>query len=125
MRRISYLPLTVMHFRMICSAVTFNLESGWTIPASTYTPPGRRSFIPSGTTPGTPHTYYETQKYLNFTLYCAQISIRESSFNITRGDEDIERGLQKFLDTRKGALKKLGGAAKICILQNQQEGGGS
>ena len=32
--------------------------------------------------------------------------IRESSFNLTRGDGDIE-----------------GGAPKICILQNQQEGG--
>ena len=30
--------------------------------------------------------------------------IRESSFNMTRGDEDIEGGLQKFLDTRKGGL---------------------
>ena len=40
------------------------------------------------------------------------------------GGEDIEGGgLQKFLDTRKGALKKLGRAPKMCILQNQQEGG--
>ena len=39
------------------------------------------------------------------------------------GDEDIE-GAPNFLDTRKGALKKLGGgAAKICILQNQQKVG--
>ena len=54
-------------------------------------------------------------------LFC----IRESSFNMTRGggDEDIEGGLRKFLDTQKGALKKLEGAPKICILQNQQEGG--
>ena len=38
--------------------------------------------------------------------------------------EDIEGGLRKFLVTRKGgALKKLGGAPKICLLQNQQEGG--
>ena len=27
----------------------------------------------------------------------------------------ILRGAPKFLDTRKGALKKLGGAPKICI----------
>ena len=41
------------------------------------------------------------------------------------GDEDIEGGLRKFLNTRKGGSKKLGGggARKICILQNQQEGG--
>ena len=46
---------------------------------------------------------------------------------MTRGDEDIEGGLWKFLDTQKGGSeKKLGGGApKICILQNQQEGGGS
>ena len=37
---------------------------------------------------------------------------------MTRGDdEDIEGGLRKFLDTRNG------GSDKICILQNQQEGG--
>ena len=42
--------------------------------------------------------------------------VRESSFNMTRGDEDIDTGLWKFLDTRKGTLK-------ICILQNQQEEG--
>ena len=31
--------------------------------------------------------------------------IRESSFNMTRGgDEDIERGLRKFLDTQRGGL---------------------
>ena len=36
----------------------------------------------------------------------------------------LRGGLQKFLDTRKGAMKKLGGAPKICILQNQQERGG-
>ena len=59
-------------------------------------------------------------------VYC---SFRESSFNMTSGgDEEIEGELWKFLDTRKGALKKLregGGAPKICILNNQQEGGGS
>ena len=43
--------------------------------------------------------------------------LRESSFNMTRGeDEDIEEG---------GGGRR-GGAPKICILQNQQEGvGGS
>ena len=41
------------------------------------------------------------------------------------GDEDIEGGLQKFLDTQKGGSEKNrgGGAPKICILQNQQERG--
>ena len=41
------------------------------------------------------------------------LALRESSFNMTRGgDEDIEGGLRKFLDTRRGA-------PKICILQDQ------
>ena len=50
---------------------------------------------------------------------------RESSFNMTRGggDEDIDGGLRKFLDTRRGASEKIvalgGGAPKICIPQNQ------
>ena len=49
---------------------------------------------------------------------------RESSFNMTRGgDEDIEGGLRKFLDTRRGGSKKIvalgGGTPKICMLQNQ------
>ena len=39
-------------------------------------------------------------------------------------DEDIKGGVRKFLDTRKGGLKNLGGTPKICILQNQQERGG-
>ena len=39
----------------------------------------------------------------------ASVVLRESSFNMTGGDEDIE-GV---------------GAPKICILQNQQERGGS
>ena len=40
---------------------------------------------------------------------CILEKIRESSFNMTRGgDEDIEGGLRKFLDTRRGGgLKKL------------------
>ena len=41
------------------------------------------------------------------------------------GDEDIEGGIRKFLDTRKGSSEKIRGAPKICILQNQQEEGGS
>ena len=48
--------------------------------------------------------------------------VRESSFNMTRGDEDIECGLQKVLDTWKGGSEKIRGNLKICILQNQQEG---
>ena len=44
---------------------------------------------------------------------------------MTRGDEDIEGGLQTFLATQKGGSEKIrgGGARKICILQNQQERG--
>ena len=54
------------------------------------------------------------------------ILVREISCNMTSGgggDEDIERGLRKFLDTRKGGSEKIKGAPKICILQNQQMGG--
>ena len=32
-------------------------------------------------------------------------------------------GSENFKTPERGALKKLGGAPKICILQNQQEGG--
>ena len=47
---------------------------------------------------------------------------------MTRGkrDEDIEGGRggsENFKTPERGALKKLVGAPKICILQNQQEGG--
>ena len=33
--------------------------------------------------------------------------VRESSFNMIRGDEDIEGGLRKFLDTQKGGSEKI------------------
>ena len=53
----------------------------------------------------------------------ALLSIRKSSFNMTRGDEDIEGGLRKFLDTRKGSSEKnfgpRRGDPKICILHNR------
>ena len=55
--------------------------------------------------------------------FASEISrLRERSFIMTReGDGDIERGFRKFLDNRKGSLKKIrGGAPKMCILQNQQ-----
>ena len=52
--------------------------------------------------------------------------LTESSSNMTRGGgggEDIEGGLRKLLDTRRGGSEKIvalgGGAPKICILQNQ------
>ena len=53
-----------------------------------------------------------------------KLKLRESSFNMTRGgDEDIEGGLRKFLDTQRKGSEKIvalgGGASKICILQNQ------
>ena len=46
--------------------------------------------------------------------------IRESSFNMARGGggEDIEGGSENFLTPERGA-------PKICILENQQERGGS
>ena len=47
---------------------------------------------------------------------CKKKQLRESSFNMTRrGDEDIEGGLRKFLDTRKGGSEKIRRAPKICI----------
>ena len=64
----------------------------------------------------------------SFTICLSQTgyrtATRESSFNMTGGMKILRGGLRKFLDTRKGAMKKLGGAPKICILQNQQERGG-
>ena len=70
-------------------------------------------------------------------LFCSLVKLsfialyehRESSFNMARERMKILRagGLRKFLDTRKGGSEKNfrlgGGAPKICILQNQQEGG--
>ena len=56
------------------------------------------------------------------------IALRESSFHMKRrGDEDIEGGgAPKIFRHPKGELwKNQGGAPKICMLQNQQEGGGS
>ena len=38
---------------------------------------------------------------------------------------NILRGAPKmFLTPERGALKKLGGAPKLCMLHNQQDGGG-
>ena len=54
-------------------------------------------------------------------------SVRESSFNMTRGDEDIEGGLQKFLDTRKGDFEKIrwGGSKNLSTLNPEGGGGGA
>ena len=49
---------------------------------------------------------FHTWKNCN-NLLCQSSGIRESSFNMTRGDEDIEGGLQKLLDTRKGGSENL------------------
>ena len=38
--------------------------------------------------------------------------IGESSFNMTRGNEDIEEGLQKLLDTGKGGSEKIVGLGR-------------
>ena len=48
-------------------------------------------------------------------------SLRQSSFNMTRGREDgnIEGGLRKFLDTRKG------GSENLYALNPKGGGGGS
>ena len=44
---------------------------------------------------------------------------------MTRGDEDIEGGLQKFLDTRKGGSEKIMGGSKLLYTSKPTgEGGG-
>ena len=53
------------------------------------------------------------------------VLIRESSFNMTRGGEDIEGGLRKFLDTRKGGSEKIRGGSKNLYTFNPKGGGGS
>ena len=52
--------------------------------------------------------------------------LRESSFNMTRGGgiKILRGGSENLYTPERGALKKLEGAPKICILQKQQEGGG-
>ena len=51
--------------------------------------------------------------------------LRESSFNMTRGgDEDIEGGLRKFLDTRKGGCGKIRGGSENLYTLNPKGGGG-
>ena len=54
--------------------------------------------------------------------------LRESSFNMTRGgDEDIEGGLRKFLDTRKESSEKFRGGGpseNLYTLNPKGVGGG-
>ena len=43
---------------------------------------------------------------------------------MTRGDEDIERGLRKFLDTRKGGSEKIrGGGGSKSLYTSKPTGG--
>ena len=51
---------------------------------------------------------------------------RESSFNMTRGGgvKILREDSKSFETLERGALKKLGGAPKIFIPENQQEEGG-
>ena len=51
--------------------------------------------------------------------------LRESSFNMTRGDEHIEGGGPKnFLTPERGALKKLGGGfRKFVYFKTNRRGG--
>ena len=53
------------------------------------------------------------------------LCFRESSFNMTRGDDDIKwggGGLRKLLDTRKGSSEKIReGLRKFVYFKNQQE----
>ena len=47
---------------------------------------------------------------------------------MTRGNEDIEGGLQNFLDTRKGGSEKIrggGGFQKFVYFKTKRSGGGS
>ena len=61
----------------------------------------------------------------HFLLTLKQI-LRESSFNMTRGGEDIEGGLRKFLDTRKGGSEKIrGGDSENLYTSKPTTGGGS
>ena len=49
--------------------------------------------------------------------------IRESSINMTRGDEDIEGELLKFLDTQKGGSEKIRGGSENLYTFNPKGGG--
>ena len=42
---------------------------------------------------------------------------------MTRGDEDIEEGLRKFLDTRKGGSEKIRGGSESLYTLNPKGGG--
>ena len=53
-----------------------------------------------------------------------RILVRESSFNMTRGDEDIEGGgVRKFLDSRKGGSEKIRGGSENLYTFNPKMGG--
>ena len=49
--------------------------------------------------------------------------LRESPFNMTREDEDIEGGLWKFLDTRKGGSEKIRRGSENLYTLNPKGGG--
>ena len=52
------------------------------------------------------------------------LAFRESAFNMTRGDEDIEGG-SKILDIRKGGSEKImGGSENLYTSKPTGEGGG-
>ena len=51
-------------------------------------------------------------------------SLREGSFNMTRGMKILKGGGAPKILRPPNRGKKLGGPPKICILQNEQEGGG-
>ena len=54
------------------------------------------------------------------------VGVRESSFNMTKGVKILRGGgLRKFLDTKRGALKKLGGGARKFYTSKPTGGGGS
>ena len=51
-------------------------------------------------------------------------TVRESSFNMTRGDEDVKGGLQKVLPTRKGGSEKIRGGSENLYTSKPTWGGG-
>ena len=59
-----------------------------------------------GILPLDPHVMYYSGAAGSRNLWLL-LQLRESSFNMTRGDEDIEGGLRKFLDTRRGGSEKI------------------
>ena len=61
-----------------------------------------------------------------FVTSVINLKLNSKFISYDKGDENIEGGLQKFLDTQKGGSENIfglgGGLWKFCLLQNKQEG---